>query len=93
MTLTGGGAGSAYWPRLHADILDREIVVPEVTDGAFGMAVVAASPAHGSLAGAAAAMVRERVRHAPRRQAVERFDEAYGRWLDELTSRGWVQRQ
>ncbi|GAA2755404.1 FGGY-family carbohydrate kinase [Actinopolymorpha rutila] len=89
VTLTGGGARSSYWPRLHADVLDREIVVPEVTDGAFGMAVVAASPAHGSLADAAAAMVRERVRHAPRPQAVGRFDEAYGRWLDELRSRRW----
>ncbi|MGW0227324.1 FGGY-family carbohydrate kinase [Actinopolymorpha singaporensis] len=89
VTLTGGGARSSYWPRLHADVLDREIVVPEVTDGAFGMAVVAAAPAHGSLAGAAAAMVRERVRHVPRPQAVERFGEAYGRWLDELGSRGW----
>ena len=90
VTLTGGGARSSYWPRLHADILDREVVVPEVTDGAFGMAVVAAAPAHGSLTGAAAAMVRERVRHAPVRRSVERFDEAYGRWLDELRSRRWT---
>ena len=62
VTLTGGATRSAYWSQLQADVLGREVVVPEVPDGAFGMAVVAASLAYDSLAAAAAAMVRTRSR-------------------------------
>lgn len=90
VTLTGGGARSTYWPRLHADILGREIVVPEVTDGAFGMAVVAAAATYGSLSGAADAMVRVRCRHLPREGSTDRFTDAYQRWRDALVNRGWL---
>jgi D-ribulokinase len=88
--LTGGGTRSAYWCQLQADILGGEVVVPEVADGAFGMAVVAARSAYGSLEDAAARMVRVRSRFAPRPEASERLSEAYVRWRAELRSRGWL---
>jgi xylulokinase len=90
VTLTGGATRSAYWSQLQADVLDREVVVPEVAEGAFGMAVVAASQAYGSVTAAAAAMVREAVRFSPRPAQVARFDEAYARWRDQLVTRGWI---
>ncbi|WP_040420989.1 FGGY family carbohydrate kinase [Actinopolymorpha alba] len=90
VTLTGGATRSAYWSQIQADILRREIVVPEVTDGAFGMAVVAASTAYPSLSDAAAALVRARERFEPRADVSDRFDETYDRWRAELTARGWL---
>lgn len=90
--LTGGATRSSYWCQLQADICDRQIVVPEVADGAFGAAVVAASSAYGSLEAAAASMVRVRSRYVPRPEVTERFQEAYARWREELVSRGWLPR-
>lgn len=90
VTLTGGATKSAYWNQLQADILGREVVVPEVADGAFGMAVVAASTAYGSLSAAAAAMVRVRDRFIPREGVSERFVSPYAALVRELAERGWI---
>ena len=90
VALTGGGTASDYWSQLQADVLGREVVVPEVPDGAFGMAVLAASTEHGSVATAAAGMVRESARFAPRPANARRLDETYGRWRAELVARGWL---
>jgi xylulokinase len=88
--LTGGGTRSAYWCQLQADVLGGEVVVPEVADGAFGMAVVAARSAYGSLEDAAAGMVRVRSRFVPRPEVSARLNEAYVAWRAELRSRGWL---
>lgn len=88
--LTGGATASAYWNQLQADILGRPVAVPATADSAFGMAVVAASGAYGSLAGAAAALVQIRYGFEPRPEAADRFGEAYGRWREELVRRGWL---
>lgn len=90
IALTGGATKSAYWNQLQADVLGREVVVPEVADGAFGMAVVAASTAHGSLGAAAARMVRVRDRLNPREGVSERFVSPYAALVRELAERGWI---
>jgi sugar (pentulose or hexulose) kinase len=43
MVLTGGGARSAFWCRMIAEVTGREVVVPEGTEfGARGAALLAA---------------------------------------------------
>jgi D-ribulokinase len=88
LTLTGGGARSAYWCRLRAEVLGRPVIRPAHTEAALGAAVLAASPARG-LAEAAAAMVavREIIEPGPH---PGRFDEAYLRFVGELERRGWL---
>lgn len=88
--LTGGATASAYWNQLQSDILGRAVAVPATADSVFGMAVVAASSAYGSLTDAAAALVRIRYGFEPRPEVSARLGEAYGRWRDELTRRGWL---
>jgi sugar (pentulose or hexulose) kinase len=90
VALTGGGTASDYWSQLQADVLGRTVVVPQVPEGAFGMAVLAASTEYASLGAAAGRMVRERVRFAPRQAHAERLAETYGRWRAELVTRGWL---
>ncbi|GAB3413316.1 FGGY-family carbohydrate kinase [Flindersiella endophytica] len=89
--LTGGATASAYWNQLQADIIGREVAVPATADSAFGMAVVAAASAYGSLAAAAAALVRVRHGFQPRPEVAARLDEAYDRWRNELRRRGWLE--
>jgi sugar (pentulose or hexulose) kinase len=91
LTFTGGGARSAYWNRLRADILGRAARVPEQTEPALGMAALAA---HGTeaapLAAVAERMVRIRGVLEPRPGRTALFAEPYGRLVDELEARGWL---
>jgi sugar (pentulose or hexulose) kinase len=55
MVLTGGGARSAFWCRMIAEVTGREVVVPEGAEfGARGAALLAAT-ALGRFASVAAA--------------------------------------
>lgn len=92
LTLTGGGARSAYWNQLRADILGRPARVPEQTEPALGMAVLAAygTGAGPALADVAERMVRLRTTLAPRPSHTARFTEPYARLIDELEARGWL---
>lgn len=42
LRVTGGGARSAMWRQILADVLDARIELPEVADASFGCAMVAA---------------------------------------------------
>ncbi|GAB2607458.1 FGGY-family carbohydrate kinase [Streptomyces capparidis] len=42
IAFTGGATRSAYWNQLRADVLGRPAAIPEHTDSALGMAVLAA---------------------------------------------------
>ncbi|WP_274562726.1 FGGY-family carbohydrate kinase [Streptomyces spiramyceticus] len=92
LTFTGGAARSAYWNRLRADILGRPARIPEQTEPALGMAVLAAHGAGGAgdLAGAAEAMVRIREVLQPRPERTAAFAEPYARIVGELERRGWL---
>ena len=87
--LTGGAARSDYWCQLRADILGRPVAIPENSESALGMAVLAASPGRDP-ADVAAGMVRIRVTIDPRAGSAGRFDAAYLRLVDELEGRGWL---
>jgi sugar (pentulose or hexulose) kinase len=91
LTLTGGGARSAYWSQLRADVLGRPVRIPAHAEAGLGMAVLACARAEGRpLAAAAAAMVRVQREIEPRPDRVERFREPYARFIDELQNRGWL---
>ena len=57
--ITGGGTRSALWTRIRAAVLGKTLLQPEVTETAFGAAILAAAGAwYGSVSQAARAMVR-----------------------------------
>ncbi|MEU4546696.1 FGGY-family carbohydrate kinase [Nonomuraea dietziae] len=89
LTLTGGATRSAYWCQLRADVLGRQVTLPENAEPALGMAVLAASPGR-RVADVAAEMVRVRATIDPRPGSADRFDDAYLRLVDELARRQWL---
>ena len=89
LVLTGGATKSEYWCQLRADILGRPVSIPENSEPALGMAILAASPGR-DLADVAAEMVRIRVTIDPRAGSAERFGDTYVRFVDELEGRGWL---
>ncbi|MFI1012976.1 FGGY-family carbohydrate kinase [Streptomyces sp. NPDC020965] len=90
LTFTGGAVRSAYWTRLRAEVLGREVRVPECGEPALGMAVLAAygSGAAPVLGAAAARMVR--IREVVPGGRGDRFTEPYLMMVDELARRGWL---
>ena len=89
LVLTGGATRSEYWCQLRADILGRPVTIPENSESALGMAVLAASPGRDP-ADVAAEMVRIKMTLDPREGSAGRFDEVYLRLIDELQARGWL---
>ncbi len=89
LRFTGGGARSDYWSQLRADVLRRTVEVPEHTEAALGMALLAAANG-ASIRDTARHMVRIRAVFEPRREATERFDGAYRTFLDALEERAWL---
>ncbi|MGW7382622.1 FGGY-family carbohydrate kinase [Streptomyces sp. NPDC054794] len=92
LAFTGGGARSAYWNQLRADVLGRPARVPEQTEPALGMAALAAlaTGAAPALADVTDRMVRIRTVVDPRPDRTARFAEPYARLLDALEARGWL---
>ena len=90
LSLTGGATRSRYWCQLRADVLGREVRLPEHAEPAFGMALLAASGSRG-LAETAADMVHVSEVIEPRGDRGERFREPYVRLVDELERRGWLE--
>nr|AQQ75112.1 hypothetical protein [uncultured bacterium] len=89
LSLTGGATRSRYWSQLRADILGREVTLPATAEPAFGMAVLAAA-GDGPVAAAARRMVRVAGVLAPRPGARDRFAEPFGRFVDALADRGYI---
>jgi D-ribulokinase len=90
LDFTGGAARSAYWCQLRADILGRSVCLPENSEPALGMAVLAASAGR-HVADVAKEMVRIREVIEPRPDRAFRFREPYIRLVQELSRRGWIQ--
>lgn len=96
--VTGGGARNSVWTQLRADTLQRELSVPVQSEGAAGMAMLAAA-GHLARDGADAADPLERVaqRMAPESSLVEPrlnrrepLAEAYAGFIDHLAENGWL---
>jgi len=90
LSLTGGAACSRYWCQLRADILQRPVRLPENTEPASGMAVLAASVGR-RISDVAKEMVRVGAVIKPRPHRFARFHESYLRLVEELAHHGWLQ--
>jgi len=89
LSLTGGATRSRYWCQLRADVLGRAVRLPEQSEAAMGMAVLAASEGR-SCSEAAGRMVGVREVIEPRPDRDGRFAEPYVRFVGELERRGWL---
>jgi len=93
LSLTGGATRNRAWCQLRADALGRSVRLPERSEAAFGMAILAAAADAGEpVAGAAARMSRTRALIEPRASMRAHLDEQYARFVGELRRRGWLQR-
>jgi sugar (pentulose or hexulose) kinase len=88
--ISGGAVRSEALNQMRADVLERPLTVPAVTEGAFGMAVLAAAT-KSSLAEATERMVRTGRTIYPRRSFSE-YAMQYELLLAELHRRGWMPR-
>ncbi len=87
-TVSGGATKSEALNRIRADVLDREIAIPRVTEGAFGMAMLAAA-AGSSMAEVSGRMVRVERTIAPNR-GFKPYAEQYSALIRELARREWL---
>ncbi len=87
-TISGGAVKSDALNQMRADILERDLLVPEVTEGAFGMAMLAAA-AESSMSEVTARMVRIARTIRPKRDFSE-YAEQYAVLCAELENRGWL---
>jgi sugar (pentulose or hexulose) kinase len=91
LSLTGGATRNQRWCQLRADALGRPARLPEQTESAFGMAILAAAVAGGeAVAETARRMSRTRRVFEPRAALRAHLDEQYERLVGELTRRGWL---
>jgi len=87
-TISGGAVNSEALNQTRADVLERDLQVPAITESAFGMAVLVAA-AQTSMPAATARMVRLARTIYPRRPFAE-YAAQYERFLRELERRGWL---
>jgi sugar (pentulose or hexulose) kinase len=87
-SISGGAVNSEALNQIRADVLEHELLVPAVTEGAFGMAVLL-SAAQSSMPVATERMVRIARTIAPRRP-FSQYAAQYGQFVDELYRRGWL---
>jgi sugar (pentulose or hexulose) kinase len=91
LSLTGGATRNRAWCQLRADALGRPVRLPESSESAFGMAVLAAASDMGEhVADAAARMSRTLAVVDPRASMRAHLDEQYARFVGELGRRGWL---
>ena len=100
LLLTGGGSRNPWWTQLRADMLGRVVTLPVHSEGAAGMAILAAaghsaaevSPADGRdpLPAASARMTPPGTRVTPDPRRTAHLMPAYGRVVDRLESEGWL---
>jgi len=87
---TGGGSRSDVWMQCRADATGRTYHRPSCPESAFGCAVLAAAGTRfGEVWAAVEAMVRVEASFEPRPERRQGYDEAYGRLVEELRTRGY----
>jgi D-ribulokinase len=93
LSLTGGATRNRAWCQLRADALGRAVRLPEQSESAFGMAILAAACSNGEpVACAARRMSRTRAIIDPRPSLRAHLDAQYARLVGELGRRGWLAR-
>ena len=93
LSLTGGATRNRRWCQLRADALGRPARLPEQTESAFGMAILATAALRAEpVADAARRMSRTRAVFEPRPAMRAHLDEQYERLVGEFVRRGWLAR-
>jgi sugar (pentulose or hexulose) kinase len=93
LSLTGGATRNARWCQLRADALGRPARLPEQTESAFGMAILATAATRGErVAGAARRMSRTQAVFEPRAAPAAHLGEQFERLVGEFVRRGWLPR-
>ncbi|MBW3608519.1 MAG: carbohydrate kinase [Actinobacteria bacterium] len=91
LSLTGGATRNRRWCQLRADALGRAARLPEQTESAFGMAILATAATAGEpVAAAARRMSSTQCVFEPRDGMRAHLDEQYERLVDEFVRRGWL---
>lgn len=92
LSLTGGATRNRAWCQLRADALGRTARLPEQSESAFGMAILATAAVAGErVADAAQRMSRTRELVEPREAMRAHLDEQHARFVAELERRGWLE--
>jgi sugar (pentulose or hexulose) kinase len=89
VTFTGGGARNEWWNQLRCDVLGVPVRLPENTEPALGMAVLAAGARMGDIPAAAKRLVRVRRTLAPDLTRHDDLTPSYQAFVAALTDRGW----
>jgi D-ribulokinase len=89
LRLTGGAARSRYWCQLRADVLDGPVVLPQQSEPALGMAILASAGGR-TVVETARQMVHLGDTIEPRGSVSQRLREPYLKLVDELERRGWL---
>lgn len=87
-TISGGATRSHALNQMRADAMQRTLTIPAVTEGAFGMAVLA-SAAESSMSDAVSRMIKPGVLINPKRPFSD-YAPQYHVLLSELHRRGWL---
>ena len=87
LTISGGTTKSEALNQIRADVLGRELLVPSITEGAFGMAMLVAAHTS-SIADVTKSMVHIARTIAPK-NSFEVYAEAYRKLIHEFASRAW----
>jgi D-ribulokinase len=87
-SILGGATQSHALNWMRADVLERELIIPAVTESAFGMAVLVAA-SESSLSLATRRMVRPGTSILPRRPFAH-YAKQYAQLVVELNRRGWL---
>jgi sugar (pentulose or hexulose) kinase len=89
LRVSGGTAENRYWRQLRADVLGCSVSLPEISQPAFGSALLAASSER-PIGELVAELVHVRETIEPQSSRAVRLRELYARFVDELVARGWV---
>lgn len=88
---SGGGANSAVWMKIRANVLRRPVFKMSHTSGALGAAIAAASQVHfANLTDAAGAMTRPEKCFEPEDGLADAYRAQYEKFTDELIKRGYI---
>lgn len=88
LTISGGATKSDALNQIRADVLGRDLGIPTVTEGAFGMAMLVAAQTS-SLAEVTRRMVRIERTVTPV-NSFSRYAETYMTLIQQLAARGWL---
>ncbi|AYO30078.1 hypothetical protein D2962_05140 [Biomaibacter acetigenes] len=89
--VTGGGTKSRIWMKLRASILNKTLLMPEISDPCMGSAVMAASKTiYNNVMEAAANMVKPGEIIAPVPEFVKIYEQKYGDFRNLMRRKGYI---